>query len=116
MSPGPLLLLAAAATLSAIVAGPRSARAWLALMLTGTVAGLAAALVVLGGSVDWEWRSDFALGGEDVHLRLDGVSALFLVLLCVVGGAATVYAQEYWSEKQYPQSAPRGRACGVACS
>ena len=110
MSPGPLLLLAAAATLSAIVAGPRSARAWLALILTGTVAGLAAALMVLGGSVDWEWHSDFALGGEDVHLRLDGVSALFLVLLCVVGGAATVYAQEYWSEKQYPQSAPRGRA------
>jgi hydrogenase-4 component B len=85
-------------------------RLWLALTVSGTVAGLSAALVVLLGAPDWEWRSAFALGGEFIHLRLDGVSALFLALLCVVGGTGAVYAREYWSEHHYPDSAPRGRA------
>jgi hydrogenase-4 component B len=71
---------------------------------------LAAALSVLLGPTDWEWWSVFALGGDLVHLRLDGVSALFLALLCVVGGLGAVYAGEYWSERHYPASAPRGRA------
>jgi len=50
-----------------------------------------------------------SLGGELIYLRLDGVSALFLALLCTVGGAGAVYAREYWSEQHYPASAPRGR-------
>ena len=66
--------------------------------------------MVLFGGADWEWRSGFLLGGEPLHLRLDAVSALFLVLLSVVGGAGGVYAREYWSDHHYPASAPRGRA------
>ena len=54
----------------------------------GAIAGLSAALTVLLGGADWEWRSGFSLGGEPIHLRLDGLSALFLALLWVVGGAA----------------------------
>ena len=61
-------------------------------------------------AADWEWRSGFLLGGEPLHLRLDGVSALFLVLVSVVGGAGAVYAREYWSDHHHPASAPRGRA------
>lgn len=93
-----------------ILAGVRFARLWLAFTIIGAVTGLSAALMVLLGSADWEWRSTFALGGEAIHLRLDGVSALFLVLLGVVGGSGAVYANEYWSEHHYPDSAPRGRA------
>ena len=57
-------------------------------MLTGQGAALAAAVSVLAGGEGWEWRSGFHVGGECLHLRLDGLGAFFLVLLCVVGGAA----------------------------
>jgi len=107
---GPLLLLAFVALVTAILVGVRSSRWWLGLTVTGAVAGLGAALTVLLGAADWEWRSELSLGGELIHLRLDGVSALFLALLSVVGGSGAVYAQEYWSEQHYPASAPRGRA------
>lgn len=106
---GPLLLLAFVALVTAILVGVRSSRWWLGLTVTGAVAGLGAALTVLLGATDWEWQSEFSLGGELIHLRLDGVSALFLALLSVVGGTGAVYAQEYWSEQHYPASAPRGR-------
>jgi len=107
---GPLLLLAFVALVTAILVGVRSSRWWLGLTVAGAVAGLGAALTVLLGAADWEWRSELSLGGELIHLRLDGVSALFLALLSVVGGTGAVYAQEYWSEQHYPASAPRGRA------
>lgn len=118
MTPGALLLLAAVSLAAGIVSGPRFARRWLALTLIGVVASLTAALLVLGGAPDWEWRSEFLVGGEALHFRLDGVSALFLVLLSVVGGAGAVCAREYWSEEHYPTSAPRGRAwwCGLVLS
>jgi hydrogenase-4 component B len=109
MTAGPLLLSGAAACAAAIVIGPWRARTWLALQLVATALGLSAALVVLLAPADWEWRGGFALGGEQVHLRLDGLSALFLVLVCVVGGAGAVYGREYWSEDHHP-SARRGRA------
>ena len=109
MTPGALLLLAAVSLAAGIGSGPWFSRSWLAFTLAGVTAGLAAALSVLLGATDWEWRSAFSLGGELVHLRLDGVSALFLALLCAVGGTGAMYAREYWSEEHYPASAPRGR-------
>ncbi|HET7535949.1 MAG TPA: proton-conducting transporter membrane subunit [Candidatus Didemnitutus sp.] len=109
MTPGLLLLLAAVGLAAGVATGPRWPRAWLSLTLAGATAALAAALQVLAGS-DWEWQSGFPVGGEPLHLRLDGVSALFLVLMNVVGGAGAVYAREYWPDRQYPDSAPRGRA------
>ena len=102
MTPGPLLLFAFVALATGVVVGSRLSRAWLALTVIGTVAGLSAALMVLLGGGDWEWRSGFLLGGELLHLRLDAVSALFLVLLSVVGGAGGVYAREYGSDHHYP--------------
>lgn len=110
MTPGALLALAALALAAGVVAGPWRARAWLVCTVGGALAGLTAALAILVGAPDWEWRSAFVVGGEFLHLRLDGVSALFLALLGMVGGAGAVYGHEYWSERQYPDSAPRGRA------
>jgi len=49
------------------------------------------------------------LGGEVVHLRLDAVSALFLALLGLVGGAGAAYGREYWTERAHPRSARSGR-------
>lgn len=110
MVTAPLLLLAFVTLAMGIVMGASLPRTWLALTVTGTIAALSAALRVLLGHADWEWQSAFLLGGEPLHLRLDGVSALFLALLSVVSGAGAVYAREYWSDHHHPASAPRGRA------
>jgi hydrogenase-4 component B len=77
--------------------------------VAGAFSGLGASLAVLGGALDWEWRSRFFVGGETLHLRLDGVSALFLALVSVVGGIGAVYSREYWPDRLYPASAPRSR-------
>lgn len=110
MTLGILLLVALAALTAAIAAGFRLPRMWLALTVMGTAAALVAALHVLAGGNDWEWRSSFLLGGEPLHLRLDGVSALFLVLVGAAGGAGAVYSRGYWTDQQFPASAPRGRS------
>ncbi|NQX02917.1 NADH-quinone oxidoreductase subunit H, partial [bacterium] len=111
MTTGWLLLLALAAWLTAIVGGMKWPRLWLSATLAGSAAVLAAALGILAGRADFEWRGGFAVGGELPHLRLDGLSAWFLVLLAVVGAAGAVYSREYWSDHHHPASAPRGR-CG----
>jgi hydrogenase-4 component B len=104
-----LLLAAVAAMVLGLLAGRRSQRLWLAVTLAGVTAVLAAAVTVLLDGSSWEWHSDFLVGGEPLHLRLDGLSAFFLVLLCVVGGAGAVYAGEYWPDTAHPRSARSGR-------
>jgi hydrogenase-4 component B len=106
---GPCIALAALGLVGGILCGRRLPRAWLALTLLGATAGLAAALALLAGGADWVWRSAFAVGGEAIHLRLDGVSAVFVALLCVVGGAGAVYSREYWPDHEQRSSAGRGR-------
>ena len=49
MTPGPLLLFAFVTLATGVVVGSRLSRTWLALTVTGTVAGLSAALMVLFG-------------------------------------------------------------------
>ena len=110
MTPAPLLLLAVVVFATSVAVGARLSRTWLALTLIGSAAAMGAALMVLLGPLDWQWRSGFLVGGEALHLRLDGVSALFLALLSLVGGAGAVYSRGYWSDHDYPASAPRGRA------
>lgn len=109
MSPGPLLLSAVVGQLVGLGAERLAPRLWLAFTLAAAAAALAAAVVVLTGGADWEWRSGFPFCGEILHLRLDGIGALFLALLAVVGGAGAVYASEYWADKVHPRSARAGR-------
>ena len=109
MIDGALLLLAAVGLVAGIILGPGRPRLWLGLTLAATAAGFVAALLVLGGGPVWDWRSGFPVGGEPLHFLLDGVSAFFLALLAGVGGAGAAYSHESWSDRDYPQSAPRGR-------
>jgi hydrogenase-4 component B len=109
MHTGLLLLAAVVALLTGSVAAWAAPRVWLAAILLGLGTTLVAAVAVLGGGADWQWRSGFAVGGECLYLRLDAISALFLALLCVVGGAASVYAREYWAESAHPRSVRPGR-------
>jgi hydrogenase-4 component B len=109
VTPGVLLLTAALCLVFGAVLGRRYSRLWLALTLGAMAAALLAALLVSEGAADWEFRSAFAPGGETVHLRLDGLSALFLALLSVVGGASAVFSREYWSDYDHADSAPSSR-------
>lgn len=102
-------LLLAIGGLLAGMGGGRAARLWLGATLLGLSSALVAALLVLVGGGVWEWHKAFTVGGEALQLRLDAISAFFLVLLCVAGAAATVYAGGYWPDNEHPKSAGKGR-------
>ncbi len=87
----------------------RHPRGWLAATLTGQGALGLTALAVLGGGGSWADPGAGAWSSPCGHLRLDVLSAFFLLLVAGVGGAATVYAREYWSEREHPVSAVAGR-------
>jgi hydrogenase-4 component B len=104
-----LFLAAAAGMFLAMLAGRVAPRCWLAATLLSVITTLVAAITVLIDGSGWEWRSHFLVGGEPLHLRLDSLSAFFMVLLCVVGGTGSVYAREYWPDTEHPRSARTGR-------
>lgn len=106
---GPLLTAAAAGLAAGVLTGRRTPRLWLALTVASAASALGAALLVLATGSPWEWHSAFLLGGEPVHLRLDGLSAFFLTLTSLGGGAGAVYSHEYWNDRAHPDSAPSGR-------
>jgi hydrogenase-4 component B len=110
MTPGWLLLIAGTGTVAGILSAFKSPRVWLAATLAGAIAAFAAAVWMLAGGAVWDWQPDFVIGGEELHLRLDGISAFFLILLSVLGGTGTLYASGYWVDKNHPASAPPGRA------
>ncbi|MEK7316045.1 MAG: NADH-quinone oxidoreductase subunit H, partial [Candidatus Eisenbacteria bacterium] len=106
MSPGALLLFSAAAILLGLVSAWRSPRLWLIATIASAAAALGAALSILAAGGDAEWRLPLSIGGGLLHLRLDALSAFFLALLALLGGAATLYAREYWTDEAHPRSAP----------
>ena len=110
MTPGSLLLIAWTGMLAGLLTAYRAPRGWLVATVAGVVAALGAAVWILATGATWNWQPDFRLAGEPIHLQLDGVSALFLALLCVLGGAGSLFASEYWPSRQHPASAPLGRA------
>jgi hydrogenase-4 component B len=109
MTPGFTLFVAALCMLLGILGGRGAPRTWVAATLVGAIAALLAAIQVLAGGAEWDWRSEFPVCGEPLHLRLDGVSAVFIALLSVLGGAGAVYAREYWPDRAHPRSARAGR-------
>ena len=110
MTTGWLLLMAGMGLAAGILSAFKSPRVWLVVTLCGAVAAFSAAVCMLASGVVWDWQPGFVIGGEALHLQLDGISAFFLVLLSVLGGAGTLYSSEYWSDKAHPDSAPSGRA------
>jgi hydrogenase-4 component B len=109
MFSGPLLFAATLALFASMFAGLKAPRLWLGLTISAAVLSFVAALGVLACGGSWELRTIMKLGGEALHLRLDGLSAFFLVLLCVVAAAGAVYSREYWDDAQHPRSARYSR-------
>ncbi len=106
---GLLLTISGVGVLASILAGARAPRLWLACVLVGSAGGLGAAVVSLTTGVLWELQNSLTIGGEPVHLRLDALSALFLALLSLIGGAGAVYGRGYWADRAHPRSARSGR-------
>lgn len=109
MTIGLLLFAAGVGLLAGIVTGRNTPRLSLSATLMGLAAGFGAGFWALAGGENWNWRGELALGGEPLHLHVDALSGFFLVLLCIIGGAATVYGYGYWNEKRHPLSAASGR-------
>ncbi|MBX3736076.1 MAG: NADH-quinone oxidoreductase subunit H [Candidatus Didemnitutus sp.] len=110
MSSGAVLGAAVVGLMAGLMVGNWLPRTWLALTLGGCALALAAAVGVLGGFAPaWTWRSEFLVAGDVLCLRFDAVSALFLALVAVVGGAGAAYAHGYWPQCAHPLSARRGR-------
>ncbi|MBP6865688.1 MAG: NADH-quinone oxidoreductase subunit H [Candidatus Didemnitutus sp.] len=110
MSFGALLGLAMLGLLAGLLAGNWLPRTWLGCTLAGCACSLWASVAMLvGDGPAWEWRSDFPVAGDALCLRFDALSALFLALVAVVGGAGAAYAREYWADRAHPRSARHGR-------
>ncbi|HEX9046782.1 MAG TPA: proton-conducting transporter membrane subunit [Verrucomicrobiae bacterium] len=109
MTPGSLLLIAFAGSVVGLLTAWLSPRLWLTATLAGTGALFIAAMGVLLTGTTWDWQPGFSLGTQAIHLQLDALGAFFLTLLAVLGGAASLYSQEYWADKAHPQSASTSR-------
>jgi hydrogenase-4 component B len=109
MSVGVTIGTAAIGMAVAVLTGRSSSRLWLASILVSATITMTAAIQVLVGGGEWEWWSVASIAGDRLHLRLDGVSALFLALLCVIGSAGAVYSRSYWTDHAHPRSARMGR-------
>jgi hydrogenase-4 component B len=109
MSTGTALSVAAPAMLAGVAVGRGFPRLWLSLTLVGAAAGVTASLSAVGARQSWIWSSGMRLAGEPLQVRVDGISALFLILLCVVGAAGALYSGSYWSDRVHPRSAGVGR-------
>lgn len=110
MTPGWLLAGAGIGLVAGMAAAFNAPRVWVAATCLGTAAAFAAAtLILIGGVTVWEWQPGFNVCGEQVHLRMDALSAFFLALVSLIGGAGTAYSMEYWSDREHPCSARAGR-------
>jgi len=109
MTTGILLSATAICLIAGAWLGRARPRLWLGSTVAASAAGLGAVGRVLAGEGAWDWRGAWRVGGEAVHLRLDGVSAMFLGLLCVIAAAGAAFASEYWNDDAHPRSAAAGR-------
>ena len=95
--------------LTALLAAHRAPRVWLVAAVGGALASGVAAIMVLAGGVTWEVLTPLLVAGNQVHLKMDALSAFFLLLLGMISGAGSVYSSEYWSDRRHPRSASAGR-------
>ncbi|HVU36627.1 MAG TPA: proton-conducting transporter membrane subunit [Opitutaceae bacterium] len=107
--PGWLTGTAAIALAAGTLLGLRTPRIWLAATLLAATALLAAAIGELRTGVPWDWHSRFLVAGQQVHWRMDAISAVFIAVLAFVGGLGAVYSRGYWDDRHHPRSAPRSR-------
>ncbi len=99
------LSLAAVLSLTGLAAAWRMPRVWLMSLFGTCGAAMIAAAAIWVDPAPWDWRSTVRVGGEPLHLRLDGLGAFFLALLAVLCAVAGFYGRTYWAEREHPRSA-----------
>ena len=107
------ILLIALSGAPGLVCGRRSAcgeRIACAMLIAGALAGSAAALrVLLGGPVEAAaWAGP--LPELTLHLRLDALSAFFLMPVFLLGAAGALYGLRYWRQVDHPANGRKLRA------
>ncbi|MCC6695460.1 MAG: hydrogenase [Candidatus Hydrogenedentes bacterium] len=98
-------LLSAVSGIPSALAGAASRRGQQVSAILGiaaSVAGIAAAVQVLGSSGAVERTYLWNLPGGIVRLRADALSAGFLLSIHVISALATVYGLEYWPQAAHP--------------
>ena len=73
--------------------------------------GITAALAALTVGVSVSIRFRGPLPDLTLHYRLDPLSAFFMLPICLVGAAGSVYGLSYWSQKKHPRTGQRLRFC-----
>jgi len=82
---------------------------WASILSIGCITLFAFAISILLENSDWQCFGPVFAGGQKIHVLIDGVSAWFLGLITFVGCAGAWYSLDYWTAKQHPESAVRGR-------
>ena len=82
-----------------------------AMVVTGSLLGIAAAAVTLtvGAGASFSLRGP--LPELSLHFRLDPLSAFFLAPICLMGALGSIYGTSYWSQKRHPRTGQRLRFC-----
>jgi NADH:ubiquinone oxidoreductase subunit 5 (subunit L)/multisubunit Na+/H+ antiporter MnhA subunit len=97
-------VLLVGAVVAAIIANRRAACGAVSVVFTAVAAAfmLAAAIAVwTGGAADYEIPgAGIGILGANLTLRVDALSALFLVILAVIGFCTTLYSTAYMSRYQ----------------
>jgi hydrogenase-4 component B len=108
-----MTLLLAAVVLSAVsgvpglVLGRRSGLGqWVAagLSVLGGGLGIAGTLLVLAPSAVRELRLPWDVPGGEFHLAVDGLSAVFLLPVFLIGLLGSVYGLGYWKQAEHPDN------------
>ncbi len=108
------VILLAASGLPGVFAGRRSVagqKSGTVMSVAGCALGIAVALAALmnGASASITLRGP--LPDLTLHYRLDPLSAFFMLPICIVGAAGSVYGLSYWSQKKHPRTGQRLRFC-----
>ncbi|HEV8605478.1 MAG TPA: proton-conducting transporter membrane subunit [Tepidisphaeraceae bacterium] len=79
--------------------------------VAGCGLGIMVALAALTGGASAGITLRGPLSDLTLHYRLDPLSAFFMLPICVVGAAGSVYGLRYWSQKEHPRTGQRLRFC-----
>ena len=75
----------------------------------GSLLGIAGAVAALRGPGPWILSAPWHVPNGAILLRLDALSAAFLVVIFLVSGLGSVYGLGYWPRREHPRSAARLR-------
>ncbi len=77
------------------------------MVVIGSAGGLAAAIVALATGAVATGNFAGVLAGTRACVRLDALSAFFLIPVFLIGAAGSVYGLGYWRQAEHPRTAAR---------